>query len=55
VLFRSSVPDDAIDGMKANHVKSLAFAAKACSAAAKMKKEEAAGASQAQPLPAGPL
>jgi hypothetical protein len=50
-----SVPDEVIDALKANHVKSLAFSAKACKVAAQMKKEQAAGAAQAQPLPAGPL
>jgi len=49
------VPDEVIAALKANHVKSLAFSARACAAAAQMKKEQAAGASQAQPLPAGPL
>jgi hypothetical protein len=53
------VPDDVIGALKANHVKSLAFSTKACSVAAQMKKQQAAGAAnsapQAQPLPAGPL
>ena len=49
------VPDEALAGLKENHVKSLAFAAKACKVAAQIKKEQAAGAAQAQPLPAGPL
>lgn len=49
------VPDEALEGLKANHLKSLAFSAKACQVAAQMKKEQAAGAAQAQPLPAGPL
>ena len=55
------IPDDVVDGLKANHVKSLAFSAKACTVAAqmrKMKQQQAAGANsapQAQPLPAGPL
>jgi hypothetical protein len=56
-----AIPDDAVAGLKANHVKSLGFAAKACSIAAQIKKQQAAGAAannnapQAQPLPAGPL
>jgi len=49
------VPDQVIASLKANHVKSLAFSAKACAVAAQMKKQQAAGAPQAQPLPAGPL
>jgi hypothetical protein len=53
------VPDDALASMKANHVKSAAFAAKACTVAAQMKKQQAAGAAanapQAPALPAGPL
>jgi hypothetical protein len=49
------VPDEVIGSLKANHVKSVAFSAKACAVAAKFKKEQAAGAAQAQPLPAGPL
>jgi hypothetical protein len=49
------VPDEAIDGLKANHVKSLAFSAKACKVAAQMKKQQAESAAPAQPLPAGPL
>ena len=53
------IPDEALDGLKANHVKSAAFAAKACKVAGEMKKakEQAAngGGPQAQPLPAGPL
>ena len=49
------VPDDVIAALKANHIKSLAFSAKACAVAARMKKDQAAGAAQAQPLPAGPL
>jgi hypothetical protein len=49
------VPDEALAGMKANHVKSVAFAHKACTVAAQMKKQQAAGAAQAQPLPTGPL
>lgn len=49
------VPDEALEGLKANHVKSVEFAHKACTVAAQMKKEQAQGAAQAQPLPAGPL
>ncbi len=49
------VPDEALASLKANHVKSVAFSAKACQVAAQMKKEQSAGAAQAQPLPAGPL
>jgi hypothetical protein len=54
-----SVPDDALAAMKANHIKSAAFAAKACTVAAQIKKQQAAGAAsnapQAPALPAGPL
>jgi hypothetical protein len=54
-----SVPDDALAAMKTNHAKSAAFAAKACTVAAQMKKQQAAGAAsnapQAPALPAGPL
>ena len=53
------IPDEALGGLKANHVKSAAFAAKACKVAGELKKakEQAAdgGGPQAQPLPAGPL
>jgi hypothetical protein len=53
------VPDEVLGALKANHVKSIAFSAKACSVAAQMKKREAAGAAngapQAPPLPTGPL
>jgi len=53
------IPDESLDGLKANHAKSAAFAAKACKVAAEMKKakEQAAngGGPQVQPLPAGPL
>jgi len=54
------VPDDAIAQLRANHAKSLAFSAKACSVAAKiekMKKEAAQGGGgpSIQPLPTGPL
>ena len=53
------IPDDALAAMKANHVKSAGFAAKACSVAAQIKKQQAAGAAsnaaQAPALPAGPL
>lgn len=57
-----SIPDDAIDGLKAAHAKSAGFTAKACTVAAQMRKvkqQEASGAAnsgpQSQPLPAGPL
>jgi len=53
------VPDESLDGLKANHAKSAAFAARACKVADEMKKakEQAAngGGPQAQPLPTGPL
>jgi hypothetical protein len=55
------VPDEALTSLKENHLKSIAFANKACTVAAQMKKREAAGANgenappPAQPLPAGPL
>ena len=60
------VPDDAIAQLKASHAKSVAFAAKACTVAAQIKKMKAAaakaqqqqaagGAPQVQPLPTGPL
>jgi hypothetical protein len=55
------VPEEALASLKENHLKSLAFANKACTVAAQMKKREAAGANggngapQAAPLPAGPL
>jgi len=53
------IPDETLDGLKANHAKSAAFAARACKVAAEMKKakEQAANGEgpQAQPLPAGPL
>ena len=55
------IPDDALVQLKANHVKSAAFSAKACTVAAqikKMKEQQAqggGGGQQAQPLPAGPL
>lgn len=53
------IPDETLDGLKANHAKSAAFAAKACKVASELKKakEQAAngGGPQAQPLPAGPL
>ena len=53
------IPDETLDGLKANHAKSAAFAAKACKVAAELKKvkEQAAngGGPQAQPLPTGPL
>jgi hypothetical protein len=53
------VPDDVLAGLKANHVKSSAFAAKACKVAADLKKAKDQAANgdgpQVQPLPAGPL
>ena len=60
------IPDDAIAQLKATHVRSASFGAKACTVAVQMKKmkEQAAqaqpggaegGAPPAQPLPAGPL
>jgi hypothetical protein len=53
------IPDDALAAMKANHVRSASFAAKACTVAAQIKKQQAAGAAsnapQAPALPAGPL
>jgi hypothetical protein len=60
------IPDDAISQLKDSHAKSVAFAGKACGVAAqiaKMKKQaeqaqaqqQAGGAPQVQPLPAGPL
>ena len=45
------VPDDALDGLKENHVKSLAFSDKACAVAAQMKKQQAAGAPMARRKP----
>jgi hypothetical protein len=56
-----SIPDDAINNLKASHAKNTAFNSKACTVAVKIKKmkEQAAqgggGGPQAQPLPAGPL
>ncbi len=54
-----SIPDGVIQGLKANHTKSLGFSAKACTIAAQIKKQQAAGAANgapaAQPLPNGPL
>jgi hypothetical protein len=56
------IPDEIINQLKETHAKSVGFAAKACTVAAQMKKIKeqaaqggAAGAPQAQPLPAGPL
>jgi hypothetical protein len=54
------IPDEAIEQLKAAHVKTISFSNKACTVAAQMKKmkEQAAqggGAPQAQALPAGPL
>ena len=58
-----SIPDDAIGQLKANHVKSVSFAARACSVAAQRKKMEqqqaqgggGAGAPPQAQLPTGPL
>jgi hypothetical protein len=57
-----SIPDEAIDNLKAVHAKSAGFSAKACAVAAqmrKMKEQQADGGAgagpQVQPLPAGPL
>ena len=56
-----SFPDDAINNLKAGHVKNAGFNSKACKVASqiqKMKEQAAQGAAagpQAQPLPAGPL
>jgi hypothetical protein len=58
-----SFPDEAINNLKAGHVKNAGFNAKACQVASQIKKMkeraaqgEGAGAGpQAQPLPAGPL
>ena len=53
------IPDEALDQLKANHAKSVAFSGKACVVAAqikKMKEQQAAGGGpQAQRLPTGPL
>ena len=53
------IPDDTLNGLKANHTKSAAFAAQACKVAGELKKAKEQGADgggpQAQPLPAGPL
>jgi len=53
------VPDEALAQLKANHVKSAAFSARACAVAAQMKKvkeqQAQGGAPQVQPLPTGPL
>ena len=53
------IPDETLDGLKANHVKSAAFAAKACKVASEMKKAkeqaENGGGPLVQPLPTGPL
>ena len=49
---------DVIAALKANHIKSVAFSAKACAVAAQFKKQQAAGANgapQAPALPTGPL
>ncbi len=57
-----SFPDEAINNLKAGHVKNAGFNAKACQVAAQIKKmkeqaaqQGAAAGPQAQPLPAGPL
>jgi len=53
------IPDETLDGLKANHAKSAAFAAKACKVAGELKKAkeqaENGGGPQVQPLPTGPL
>jgi hypothetical protein len=53
------LPDEAIAQLKANHARSVAFSAKACDVAAKIKKmkeqQAQGGAPQVQPLPTGPL
>ena len=53
------IPDEAIAALKANHVKSAEFSAKACKVAAEIKKmkdqQAQGGAPQVQPLPTGPL
>jgi hypothetical protein len=53
------VPYEALNSLKENHAKSVAFANKACAVAAQIKKQQAAGAANAAPaapaLPAGPL
>jgi hypothetical protein len=53
------IPDETLDGLKANHARSAAFAAKACKVAGEMKKAkeqaENGGGPQVQPLPTGPL
>ncbi len=57
-----SFPDEAINNLKAGHVKNAGFNAKACQVAAQIKKMkeqaakgEGAAGPRAQPLPAGPL
>jgi hypothetical protein len=53
-----SIPDEVVAALKANHTKSVAFSAKACSMAAQFKKQQeagGAGAPQAPLLPTGPL
>jgi hypothetical protein len=53
------IPDAAIANLKANHVKSTEFSAKACKAAAEMKKmkdqQAQGGGPPVQQLPTGPL
>lgn len=53
------IPDEMVDQLKATHIKNVAFSAKACEFAAKIKKmkeqQAEGGAPQAQPLPTGPL
>ena len=52
------IPDDTIANLKANHVKSIAFSARACKVAAeikKMKDQQAQGGAPMQQLPTGPL
>lgn len=53
------IPDGMVTQLKETHTKNLAFAAKACDFAAKIKKmkeqQAEGGAPQVQPLPTGPL
>jgi len=52
------IPDEVVAQLKDAHAKTVSFSGRACKAAADMKKAKeqgAAGAPQAQPLPAGPL
>jgi hypothetical protein len=52
------IPDEVVAQLKDAHAKTISFSGRACKAAADQKKAQAqgaAGAPQAQPLPAGPL